>query len=149
MSGAVEVNLAEYACQNPVCLMHGVLNGGNISVRCRYGKHGKLLLYCRSCGKAFAATTNSVLFGAHLPPSKIQEIIHHAAEGVGVRATARLLDMHPNTVNGVILKTGAYCGEMMSKMLKHLNMTEFQLDELWSFIKKKNVIAIYKRTKKI
>jgi transposase-like protein len=148
MSERLEVKLDEYSCPNPVCQMFGKHNAGNISVRCRYGPAQKLLLYCRTCGKKFAATTDTAMFGAHLPTDTIKSIIHHAAEGVGVRATARLLNMHPQTVNNVILRIGKYCGEVMSTLLHKLDLEEVQLDELWSFIKKKNAIQIYKNQKK-
>ena len=35
---------------------------------------------------------------------QIVQIIHHAAEGVGVRASARLLNINKDTVNRVILR---------------------------------------------
>jgi transposase-like protein len=42
------------------------------------------------------------LFGLHIPAETIRQIIHHAAEGVGVRATARMLELDKDTVNRVI-----------------------------------------------
>jgi hypothetical protein len=34
-----------------------------------------------------------------LPVKTIESIVHHAAEGVGVRSAARLLGLHKDTVN--------------------------------------------------
>jgi IS1 family transposase len=78
------------------------------------------------------------LSSAHVPVEKILQIIHYAAEGVGVRVTARLLNMHKDTVNNIIFKFGKYCVNFLSHMLKRLSLTEVQLDELWSFIKKES-----------
>ena len=67
----------------------------------------------------------------------IRQIIHHAAEGVSARATARLLECDKGTVNRVILKDGEHCTEVLSDLLTSLKMTEVQLDELWAFVQKK------------
>jgi hypothetical protein len=86
--------LDHYFCPNKQCKDYGMRCQGNVAVRGKYGKDkNRVLLYCRTCGKCFAATYASALFGLHLSSEAIRQIIHHAAEGVGVRATARLLEM--------------------------------------------------------
>ncbi len=129
-------------CPNEKCKNYGLSNQGNIAVRGKYGKDkSRDLLYCRTCGKRFAATQSSALFGLHLPAETIREIIHHAAEGVGVRATARLLALDKDTVNRVILRAGEHCASVLSSLLTSLELTEAQLDELWTFVKKRNILA--------
>lgn len=119
-----------------------MLRQGNIAFRGKYGKDkSRDLLYCRTCGKRFAATRGSALFGLHLPAETIRQIIHHAAEGVGVRASARLLNLDKDTVNRVILRTGEHCAHVLSSLLSSLELTEAQLDELWTFVKKRKVLA--------
>ena len=103
--------------------------------------------YCRTCGKRFAATQASALFGLHLPAKTVQQIIHLAAEGVGVRATARLLGLDKDTVNRVILRVGEHCAHVLSGLLTSLKLTEVQLDELWTFIKKRKFLAAPKTSK--
>jgi len=134
--------LGQYFCPNEQCKDYGIRSQGNIAVRGKYGKDkSRELLYCRICGKRFAATQASALFGLHLPAETIQQIIHHAAEGVGVRATARLLGLDKDTVNRVILRAGEHCAHVLSDLLISLNLTEVQLDELWTFIKKRKVLV--------
>jgi transposase-like protein len=139
------LQLGEFACPNPLCTKFGLYNAGNIGTKGSYGPNSKPLLCCRLCGKKFAATTGTALFGAHLPPETIKQIIHMSAEGVGVREISRILDMYPHTVNNVILRIGNHCAEKLSDLLKSLQMTEIQLDELWSFVKKKNVMTKYNK----
>ena len=132
-------------CPNEQCKDYGLRHQGNIAVRGKYGKdRSRDLLYCRTCGKRFAATHSSALFGLHLAPDTIRQIIHHAAEGVGVRATARLLDLDKDTVNRVILRAGEHCERVLSELLTSLELTETQLDELWTFVKKRKVLAVPK-----
>jgi len=129
-------------CPNKQCKDYGLRGMGNIGVRGKYGKDkSRDLLYCRTCGKRFAATRASALFGMHLPAEKVRQIIHHAAEGVGVRATARLLGLDKDTVNRVILRAGEHCARVLSSLLTSLELQETQLDELWTFVKKRNVLA--------
>jgi hypothetical protein len=132
-------------CPNEQCKDYGLRGDGNIGVRAKYGKDkNRDLLYCRTCGKRFAASRASALFGLHLPAETIRQIIHHAAEGVGVRATARLLGMDKDTVNRVILRAGEHCARVLSGLLTSLQLTEAQLDELWTFVKKRKVLTLSK-----
>lgn len=135
-------------CPNKDCKHHGLRNQGNISVRGKYGKDkNRELLYCRTCGKRFAATRDSALFGLHLPPKTVGDIIHHAAEGVGVRATARLLNLDKDTVNRVILRVGEHCARVLASLQADLQLTEVQLDELWTFVKKKRLLEARKTSR--
>ncbi|MCK4502630.1 MAG: IS1 family transposase [Desulfuromonadales bacterium] len=138
-------NLEQSFCPNEQCKNYGLRRQGNIAVRGKYGKDkSRDLLYCRTCGKRFAATRGSALFGLHMSPETIRQIIHHAAEGVGVRATARLLEMDKDTVNRVILRAGEHCAHVLSELLTSLELTEVQLDELWTFVKKRKILAVPK-----
>lgn len=135
-------------CPNEQCKDYGLRSQGNISIRGKYGKDkSRTLLYCRTCGKRFASTQASALFGMHIPAETISQIIHHAAEGVGVRATARLLDLDKDTVNRVILRAGEHCARVLSDLLVSLELTEAQLDELWTFVKKRKILAAPKTLK--
>lgn len=135
-------DLEQFFCPNKQCKDYGLRSHGNISIRGKYGKDKiRDLLWCRTCGKRFAATRASALFGMHLPAETIRQIIHHAAEGVGVRATARLLGLDKDTVNRVILRAGEHCARVLSSLLQSLELHETQLDELWTFVKKRDVLA--------
>lgn len=132
-------------CPNKQCKEYGLRGQGNIAIRGKYGKDkNRDLLYCRTCGKRFASTRASAMFGLHLPAETIKQIIHHAAEGVGVRATARLLGLDKDTVNRVILRAGEHCARVLSSLLTSLQLDETQLDELWTFVKKRKVLAAKK-----
>ena len=124
-------------CVNKLCKDFGIKGKNNIGTRGTYGKSNKVLLYCRTCGKRFSLTHGTALFGMSTPPEIIGQVVHHAAEGCGVRATARLLGMDKNTVNRIILNSGKHCEAVKDELLQSLGLKEVQLDELWSFVKKK------------
>jgi transposase-like protein len=142
------MNLAEYSCSNEQCSFYGQANSGNISIRARYGKNNdRILLYCRSCGSTFAATRNTALFGMHLPQETVSQLIHLTAEGLGIRAIGRVLNLDPTTVIRVTTRTGDYCATILSQLLISLSLSEVQLDELWTFIKKNAVRRMKKSLK--
>jgi hypothetical protein len=134
--------LAFSFCHNPDCPDFLKPDAGNIAYRGAYGKNrDKALLYYRTCGKKFAATRDSPLFGTHLPVQQVHQIIHHAAEGTSVRATARLLGLTKNTVNLAILKDAEHCQKVYRSLMRDLNLNEVQLDELWTFVKEKRLLT--------
>ena len=52
--------LEQYFCPNEQCKDYGLRSQGNIAIRGKYGKdENRELLYCRTCGKRFAATQRS------------------------------------------------------------------------------------------
>jgi transposase-like protein len=137
-------------CPNPNCKDYGIHSKDNITFRGKYGKEKtKDLLYCRTCGQRFASTRTTAFFGLHLSDQQIGQIIHHAAEGVGVRATSRLLGINKDTVNRVILRAGEHCEKVLSSLMRSLMLKETQLDELWAFVKKRSLLTNKKREKRL
>ncbi|MDR1112026.1 MAG: hypothetical protein LBP92_15360 [Deltaproteobacteria bacterium] len=132
----------QVSCPNKGCVDYRKTGGDNIANRGKYGKnHDKVLLYCRTCGKRFASTRNSPLFGAHLSADQVYQVIHHAAEGSSVRATSRLLGISKTTVNQVIVKVGEHLQKILGDLMSSLQLTEVQLDELWAFVKIKRLLT--------
>ena len=141
-SSSLSSDLSNMCCPNKDCKDYNNKNLGNISIRGKYGTTKiRNILYCRTCGKRFSETYNTAFFGLQISDDIIRQIIHHAAEGVSVRATARLLECDKDTVNRVILKAGEHCTEVLSELLTSLKMTEVQLDELWAFVQKKTPLS--------
>jgi transposase-like protein len=130
-------NLENYFCHNEKCIHYNIPNNGNISVRWKYGKdNDRLLLYCRTCGKTFASTRDTPLFGSHLPHNVVSQIVKLSAEGAGVRSIGRILGISNKAVMETIARIGEHCATFLDNLLVSLNLTEVQLDELWTFVKK-------------
>jgi hypothetical protein len=53
----------------------------------------------------------------------------------------------PEKANDVILRIGVHCAKVPDRLLRSLPLTEVQLDELWSFVKKKKVMNLLKTTR--
>jgi transposase-like protein len=136
------VQIENYFCINKNCKYYGIRNKGNIIKAGTYGKGNrkKQLLKCNVCGQRFSETRNTIFFNSNYTSKTIRQIISCVAEGNGVRSTSRILELDKNAVNNVILKAGNHCEIILSNLLKSLHLEECQLDELWSFVRKKNSI---------
>src|SRR5579872_5038433 len=72
-----------------------------------------------------------------LSAEKQAAIIAAICEGVSIRATARLHDVDKNTILRLGLKVREGCTALHGKLMKDLQVSRIELDEVWSFVKKK------------
>ncbi len=134
-------DIKNHFCNNENCKTLGIRDHGNIVKAGNYTTtkgETKQMLKCNICNKRFSETRNTVFFGSHYSSETIGNIIRCAVEGNGVRSTARILDLSKDSVNKVILKAGEHAHRVLSDLLQSLHLEECQLDELWSFVNKKN-----------
>jgi IS1 family transposase len=64
--------------------------------------------------------------------AKVVQIVKLFAEGVGVRACARLTDCHTHTVLNVLETVGEACERLHDRLVRNLTVDSLQVDELWS-----------------
>jgi transposase-like protein len=134
------VTIDNYFCPNENCKCYGLRGHGNLVKAGTYKKQcvDKQMFKCKICQRRFSETRNTIFFGSHYSDETIHNIIRSVAEGNGVRATARILGLSKDSVNSVVLIAGAYAKTVMNNLLKNLHLQECQMDELWSFVNKKN-----------
>jgi len=82
----------------------------------------------------------------HLPDEDFETITKSLAEGVGVAATARIQNVDKKTVLLVLAKAGEQAKRVSRSLLMNVRVTECQLDEMWSFVgkKEKNLDSVEK-----
>lgn len=81
-----------------------------------------------------------------LSTAKRVQIVAALIEGMGVRATARMVDVSKDTVSKLSLELGEACIRFMDETLVNLPCKRLQVDEMWGFCyaKAKNVPAAKK-----
>lgn len=100
-------DLTRFCCQNPDCHLCGRRAAGNLSVCGHFGKqHHLRLLYCNACTARFSENKGTALFRSKLPSDKALSVLHHLAEGNGIRQTARLTGVHRDTVMRLARRAG-------------------------------------------
>jgi transposase-like protein len=85
---------------------------------------------CVRCGRSFSES--QPLDGLRLDHSKVVQIVRCLTEGVGIRATARLVDCDPHTVLDVLGTVGEKCERLHDKWVRDIKTGSLQIDELWS-----------------
>lgn len=99
-------DLSQFCCQTDACPDRGKRGHGNLTVSGRYGPQQRRLLRCRTCKARFSERKGTPLFDSRLPEDKIVTLLHHIAEGCGVRQTSRLVGVNKNTVVRFCLLAG-------------------------------------------
>ena len=95
-------DLSRFCCLNSGCPEHGQRGAGNLTVTSRYGpEKARRRLRCRVCKARFSERKGTPLFDSRLPPTKVESVLEHIAEGCGVRQTGRLCKVnHCNWLTG-------------------------------------------------
>lgn len=132
-------DLSRFCCLNSQCPDFGRRDAGNLTVTGRLGKHRQYrLLSCRTCRARFSERKGTPLYRAHLPEAQVLSILDHIHEGCGVRKTARLVQVHPDTVSRYSRAAGVQAHDAHAELVAHSPQTrEVQMDEKWSFVAKK------------
>jgi transposase-like protein len=110
-------DLSHFCCQNPDCPDYGKRGHGNLTVPMRYGTHGRRLLRCRTCKARFSERKGTPLFDARLPEQKVVALLHHVAEGVGVRKTSRLVGVSKDTVVRYSVQAGGHAQQLHDELV--------------------------------
>ena len=111
-------DLSRFCCLNSDCPEHGKRGAGNLTVSHRYGPgKSRRMLRCRACKARFSERKGTPLFGSHLPPEKAVSVLHHIAEGNGVRKTGRLVGVNRETVARYGRKAGAHAANLHDELV--------------------------------
>jgi len=54
----------------------------------------------------------------------------------GIRAIERIMEIHRDTVSNVVEDLARHAREVTDFLIKNVGLTEVQMDEMWSFVKK-------------
>lgn len=123
-------------CNHRGCSKYGrvdqqniIWNGASQSKTPQYG--------CTSCGHYFSIRTGTAFFGLYMDDTIITPAMKALAEGMSIRATSRIFDVDKDTIALWLNRAGPHCKAVMAYLWKDLPLREWQLDELWTFLYKK------------
>jgi IS1 family transposase len=72
-----------------------------------------------------------------LPRSKQVAVVNALVEGCSIRATERMTDVNRETIGTLLLRVGNGCANLLDETMVDLPCNRLELDELWSFVGKK------------
>jgi len=92
---------------------------------------------CQVCTVLVSARTGTAYAGIRTDATTYVRGATALAEGMSIRATGRLLSVDKDTVNHWLPVLGAHCQHVLRYFFRRLHVRECQLDELWTFMAKK------------
>lgn len=137
---ARKIRKLDIACPNVNCRTFGKVGLRNI-VRNGKQPNGTQKYKCADCGRNFTRTINTPFFHKHLKKSQIITICKMLSEKTNFRAIARITGHHLDTVRGVADVVAKHCKKFNEYFIVELKLTPIEVDEMWSFVKKKKRIA--------
>jgi IS1 family transposase/transposase-like protein len=123
-------------CRNRRCRYCGKI-GSASQLQPHGSDRGEARFHCTACGAVIesrAATAYDDI-RTSLPLYELGAKL--LAEGMSIRATARVLGVDKDTVCGWVRQLGEHCAGVAAYHFRQLHLTECQLDELWTFVRKK------------
>ena len=127
------------ACPKKECGMYGQAGQGNIAGNGTYQtRNGRVRKYvCRSCGTTFCGRRNTAFFNFKTKDEKVLLALKMILKGMSLRGTAEVLEVHLDTVRAWLRRAAEHSDEVNAVLLKELKVSQVELDELWTFVQKK------------
>ena len=123
-------------CRNKRCNRCGKV--GEESKLRRWGSDkGEPRFRCDQCGKIYEARDGTAYAGIRTDLKTYEFGAKLLAEGNSIRGTGRILEMDKDTVDQWVAQLGKHCAKIAAYFFRGLHLTECQLDELWTFVRKK------------
>jgi IS1 family transposase len=128
------VNTQHHFCPEHHCSYYGWPGRGNIRANSHPG--GKLWrqLQCTHCHTYFQETHGTLFQGKRVSPQMLVWVIAALAEGLGIRAVARVFEVDPNTVLGWLVEAADHLQTFSRHVLHDVHVTQVQLDELFALL---------------
>ena len=92
---------------------------------------------CKWCGQRFSETNGTVFYGLKMPQETVYPALHCLCENMGIRATARVFNVKPDTILLWLRRAGEHSEKVSAYLIRNLHVEQVQLDELWTFVFKK------------
>jgi transposase-like protein len=128
------VDTSKQFCPQPHCLYYGWVGRGNIRAN-GYPNGGRWRqCQCRSCRQYFLETHDTPLHGKRTPPEMMVWVVGALAEGLGIRAAARVFALDPNTVLHWLTEVADQAVACSRYFLHDVPSTPVQLDELFALL---------------
>jgi IS1 family transposase/transposase-like protein len=127
-------------CPNPDCSHYRLINRGNIRAISTYlTQSGKRRIFlCNACEVTFSETRDTVFFDLRTPEDKVMMALKMLLVKVGLSDIGFVLGVTEETVLMWLERAAHKAHEINAHLLRNLPVTEVQLDEMWSFIKRKH-----------
>jgi IS1 family transposase len=128
------IDTSQHFCPDPACRYGGWLGLGNITSNGHPSGGPWRQLYCSQCRGYFLETHGTLFHGKRVPPDMLVWAVGALAEGLGIRAVARVFEVDPNTVLQWLVEAATHLRTFSQYFLHDIRVTQVQLDELFALL---------------
>src|SRR5713101_3519672 len=129
-----QVDTSSHFCPHPHCASRGWVGLGNLRANGHPSGGPWRQLHCTSCDGYFQETHGTPLHGKRVAPELLVWAVGALAEGLGLRAVARVFEVDPNTVLQWLIEAANHAAAFSQYFLHDLRVTQVQLDELFALL---------------
>jgi hypothetical protein len=121
-------------CPDHACTYYGWVGRGNIRANGHPGGKPWRQLQCVACQRSFQETHGTGFHAKHVSPQMLGWAVGALAEGLGIRAVARVFEVDPNPVLQWLVGAADQLQAFSRYVLHDLRVTQVQLDELYTLV---------------
>ncbi len=121
-------------CPKPTCRYYGWVGRGNIRANGHPSGGPWRQLSCVACGGYFLETHGTPLHGKRVPAERLVRVVATVADGLGIRAVARVVEVDPNTVLAWLIEAADHLEVFSHSLLHDVQVSQVQLDELYAVL---------------
>jgi len=128
------VDTSKHYCPQPGCAYQGWLGLGNLRANGHPNGGPWRQFHCTACEGYFLETHGTLFHGKRESVVCIVHVIGCLAEGLGIRGTARVFEIDPNTVLQWLVEAAEQLKAFSAYFLHELHLHQMQLDELYAVL---------------
>jgi IS1 family transposase len=129
-----QVDTSTHFCPNPDCAYRGWVGWGNLRANGHPNGGPWRQLLCVVCRRYFLESLGTIFHGKRTSVELIVRVIACLAEGVGIRGTARVFEVDPNTVLQWLVEAAEQLRAFSRHVLHDVRVGQVQLDELFALL---------------
>jgi transposase-like protein len=130
-----QVDPSAQFCPNPDCDYYGWAGFGNLQANGHPSGAPWRQFHCVECGAYFLETHGTPLHDKRVAPDLLVWAVGALAEGLGIRAVARVFEVDPNTVLAWLVEAADHLKAFSQYVLHDVRVTQVQLDELYALLR--------------
>jgi IS1 family transposase len=131
------VDTSRHFCPHPECDYRGWLGMGNLRANGHPSGGPWRQFHCTSCQGYFLETHGTLFHGKQEAVELIVRVLACLAEGLGIRATARVFEVAPTTVLQWLVEAAEQLRAFAAYFLCDLHLEQLQLDELYAILRER------------
>src|SRR2546425_670505 len=129
-----EVDTSQHCCPHPTCDYQGWVGLGNLRANGHPSGGPWRQCSCTACEGSFQETHGTPFHGKRVAPEKLVWAVGALAEGLGIRAVARVFEVDPNTVLAWLVDVAEHATAFSQYFLHDVRVNQVQLDELFAIL---------------